>query len=45
MLAGPPGSSKTNPLKLVLDAVGESVECVTYQKVRWEARLCVFQPG
>lgn len=30
--AGPPGSS-TNPLKQVLDAVGESVECVQYKKV------------
>lgn len=28
-LSGPPGNS-TNPLKQVLDAVGESVECVTY---------------
>lgn len=31
-LSGPPGSS-TNPLKQVLDAVGESVECATYD--RW----------
>ncbi|KAI7837615.1 hypothetical protein COHA_008541 [Chlorella ohadii] len=38
-LSGPPGSSKTNPLKLVLDAVGESVECVTYKK--W----IVYQPN
>ncbi|PRW44291.1 ABC transporter A family member 7-like isoform B [Chlorella sorokiniana] len=38
-LSGPPGSSKTNPLKLVLDAVGESVECVTYNK--W----IVYQPN
>lgn len=30
-LSGPPGSS-TNPLKQVLDAVGESVECVQYKK-------------
>jgi len=32
-VAGPPGSS-TNPLKQVLDAVGESVECVQYNKVQ-----------
>ncbi|KAL4428462.1 hypothetical protein ABPG75_002551 [Micractinium tetrahymenae] len=30
-LSGPPGSS-TNPLKQVLDAVGESVECAQYKK-------------
>ncbi|PSC69857.1 carotene isomerase [Micractinium conductrix] len=30
-LSGPPGKS-TNPLKQVLDAVGESVECITYDK-------------
>ena len=36
--AGPPGSS-TNPLKQVLDAVGESVPCVTY--TQWQ----VYAPG
>ena len=31
--AGPPGTS-TNPLKQVLDAVGESVDCATYKQAR-----------
>ena len=29
-LSGPPGAPTSNPLKQVLDAVGESVACVTY---------------
>ena len=32
-LSGPQGVPTTNPLKQVLDAVGESVECVTYDRV------------
>lgn len=32
-LSGPKGNS-TNPLKQVLDAVDEKVECVTYDRVR-----------
>lgn len=30
--AGPPGGSP-NPLKQVLDAVGEKVDCITYDRV------------
>lgn len=33
-LSGPPLTPTSNPLKQVLDAVGESVECVTYNSVR-----------
>jgi hypothetical protein len=43
--AGPPGTS-TNPLKQVLDAVGETVDCTTYKQARpaSQAHEC-FQPA